>query len=334
MSAESAAAAASDPATTAALEVRLFVAGAWRMGGAGWLDVEDPATGRSAGRVALANADDVRAAIAAAQAAFDAWAITPAAERGAVLKRAAALLAERTPDVARTLALEAGKTQAEALAEIGRAVQTLAWNGEEAGRIEGRVIAGVAPGGQRLSVPAPVGVVAAFTAWNFPAVLAARKLGAILAAGCTAVLKAAEATPGTAAEVVRALADAGAPAGTVNLVFGDPARGLRAADRGPRGPRRHLHRLDQGRSHRRRASRRRPQARCARARWARAGDRRTPTPISSSRSPPRCRRSSVRPGSRASRPAAISSTSGSPTRSWSASPPRCRRCAPAPTSDR
>jgi succinate-semialdehyde dehydrogenase / glutarate-semialdehyde dehydrogenase len=206
-------------------EVRLFVAGAWRAGGAGWLDVENPAADRShpAGRVALADEDDVRAAIEAAQAAFDAWAATPAGERGAVLKRAAALLAERTPEVAATLALEAGKTQAEALAEIGRAVQTLAWNGEEAGRIEGRVIAGVVPGGQRLSVPTPVGVVAAFTAWNFPAVLAARKLGAILAAGCTAVLKAAEATPGTAAEVVRALADAGAPAGAVNLVFGDPA---------------------------------------------------------------------------------------------------------------
>jgi succinate-semialdehyde dehydrogenase/glutarate-semialdehyde dehydrogenase len=72
-------------------------------------------------------------------------------------------------------------------------------------------------------LPVPIGVVAAFAAWNFPAVLATRKLGAILAAGCTAVLKAAEATPGTAAEVVRALADAGAPPGVVNLVFGDPA---------------------------------------------------------------------------------------------------------------
>ena len=122
--------------------------------------------------------------------------------------------------MARVLAAESGKTLPEAAAEIGRAVETLAWNGEEAGRVEGRALPGKTPGAQRLSLPTPLGVVAAFTAWNFPAVLAARKLGAILAAGCTAVLKAAEATPGTAAEVVRALAEAGAP---VNLLFGDPA---------------------------------------------------------------------------------------------------------------
>ena len=141
-----------------------------------------------------------------------------------MLKRAAALLAERTRrDRGARSSREGGKTEAEARGELGRAVETLAWNGEEAGRIEGRVIAGRAPGSRRLSLPTPVGVVAAFTAWNFPAVLATRKLGAILAAGCTAVLKAAEATPATAAEVVRALADAGAPPGVVNLVFGDPA---------------------------------------------------------------------------------------------------------------
>ena len=96
-------------------------------------------------------------------------------------------------------------------------------------------------------MPEPLGVVAAFTAWNFPAVLAARKLGAALAAGCTVVLKAAEETPRTAAEVVRALADAGLPPGAVNLVFGDPPRGLRAPDRRAGGPRDHLHRLDRGR---------------------------------------------------------------------------------------
>ena len=71
-------------------------------------------------------------------------------------------------------------------------------------------------------VATPIGVVAAFTAWNFPAVLAARKLGAALAAGCPVVLKASEETPRTAAAIVAALEDAGLPAGTVNLVFGDP----------------------------------------------------------------------------------------------------------------
>jgi succinate-semialdehyde dehydrogenase/glutarate-semialdehyde dehydrogenase len=206
-----------------AFEVRLFVDGHRRAGGDGWLPVTDPSTAQEAGRVAAADQRDVREAVAAAHAAFPAWAGLPADERGAVLKRAAAILAERTPDVAAILCREGGKTEPEAHGELGRAVETLAWNGEEAGRVQGRVLAGKTASSRRLSVPAPVGVVAAFTAWNFPAVLATRKLGAILASGCTAVLKAAEATPGTAAAVVGALADGGAPPGVVNLLFGDPA---------------------------------------------------------------------------------------------------------------
>ena len=208
-------------AEPAPLDVRLFVAGAWRHGRAGSQPIVDPATERPAGTLALASPEDVQDAIDAAAAAFPAWAALPAAERGAVLKRAAGVLAERSDAVAATLAREGGKTAAEARGEIGRAVETLAWNGEEAGRVEGRVIPGRAAASRRLSLPTPLGVVAAFTAWNFPAVLATRKLGAILAAGCTAVLKAAEATPGTAAEVVAALDAAGAPPGAVNLVFGD-----------------------------------------------------------------------------------------------------------------
>ena len=205
-------------------DVRLLIGGEWRDGAGGRLDIVDPATARPAGTVALADAGDLDAALAAAQRAFPAWAATPGHDRGTILKRASALLQERAGDVAGALAVEGGKLPAEAAGEVGRAIETLQWNGEEAGRIEGRIIQGRAPGAQRLSAPAPLGVVAAFTAWNFPAVLAARKLGAALAAGCTVVLKAAEETPRTAAEVVRALADAGLPAGAVNLVFGDPPR--------------------------------------------------------------------------------------------------------------
>ncbi len=204
-------------------DVLLHVDGAWREGGAGWLPVTDPTTGEAVGRVALASDLEVDAAIRAADDAFGDWSALPADGRGVVLKRAALLLAERTDQVAAILAGESGKSDAEARGELGRAIETLAWNGEEAGRSEGRVLAGKAAGSHRLAIPTPVGVVAAFTAWNFPAVLASRKLGAILASGCTAVLKAAEATPGTAAEVVRAIVDAGAPPGVVNLVFGDPA---------------------------------------------------------------------------------------------------------------
>ncbi|MES1150494.1 MAG: aldehyde dehydrogenase family protein, partial [Dongia sp.] len=117
---------------------------------------------------------------------------------------------------------EQGKTLAESRGELTRAVETFLWNGEEAPRIEGTVVAGRMPGSTRRRVAAPLGVVAAFAAWNFPAVLAARKLGAALAAGCTVVLKAAEEAPYTAAAIVACLDEAGLPKGVVNLVFGDP----------------------------------------------------------------------------------------------------------------
>ena len=217
-----AAVAAAAPASIG--DVSLYIDGAWREGAGGRLDVINPATGERAGSVAVAAAGDLDDALAAAVRAFPGWAAMPPHERGGLLAAAARILADRTRTVAGALSVEAGKLPTEAAAELGRAAETLRWNGEEAGRIEGRVIAGRAAGSQRLSVPVPVGVVAAFAAWNFPAVLAARKLGAALAAGCTVVFKAAEEAPRTAAEIVRALADAGVPPGVVNLVFGDPAR--------------------------------------------------------------------------------------------------------------
>jgi succinate-semialdehyde dehydrogenase/glutarate-semialdehyde dehydrogenase len=204
------------------LDVRLFIDGSWQDGGDGSLAVRSPWTGLEVGSVALASRDDLDRAVAAAERAFPEWAAQTADSRGAILKRAADLLETRADEIARILAIEGGKTETEARGELARGIDTMRWNGEQAGRTEGRIYPGKTSGAQRLSIPTPVGAVAAFTAWNFPAVLATRKLGAILAAGCTVVLKAAEATPGTAAEIVRALADAGAPAGTVNLVFGDP----------------------------------------------------------------------------------------------------------------
>ncbi|HEY3147861.1 MAG TPA: aldehyde dehydrogenase family protein, partial [Dongiaceae bacterium] len=202
--------------------VKLFIDGAWRAGKAGEMPVIDPATEQANGAVSLASAADLDDAVAAAASARRAWGATPAAERGAILQRAASLLRERTQGIARDLTLEQGKTLAESAGELGRSIETLAWNGEEAGRIGGRSIPGRTANSSRTLVPSPIGVVAAFTAWNFPAVLVTRKLGAALAAGCPVVLKAAEEAPYTAAAIVQCLVDAGLPAGVVNLVFGDP----------------------------------------------------------------------------------------------------------------
>ncbi|MFE5027897.1 aldehyde dehydrogenase family protein [Streptomyces sp. NPDC056656] len=209
-----------EPTTTA--DIWLFIDGRYRNGGAGRRPIVDPGDGSRIGVVELADGTDVQDALDTASRAFPAWSRTLPAQRGAVLKRAAALLLSRADPVAGVLMREGGKTRAEARSEIGRAVETLVWNGEQAGRIEGRIIAGAADGSARYSIPTPLGVVAAFTASNFPAVLASRKLGGALAAGCTVVLKAAEGAPATAALIVQALVDAGLPDGVVNLVFGDP----------------------------------------------------------------------------------------------------------------
>lgn len=202
--------------------VHLFINGAWRVGQAGVVPVIDPATEQASGGVTLASREDLDAAIAAAVAVRGAWGATPAGERGAILIRAAALLKERAADIARSLTLEQGKTLTESMGEINRSIETLAWNGEEAGRAGASTLPGRARNSIRTLVPVPIGVVAAFAAWNFPAVLATRKLGAALAAGCPVILKAAEEAPYTAAAIVQCLADAGLPAGAVNLVFGDP----------------------------------------------------------------------------------------------------------------
>jgi succinate-semialdehyde dehydrogenase / glutarate-semialdehyde dehydrogenase len=203
---------------------RLFIGGNWCLGSAGTAEVIDPATEQATGAVTLAGPADLEAAIASAVAVRAGWASVPAGERGAILQRASALLKERGADVARALTLEQGKTLTESMGEINRAIETLAWNGDEAGQAGGKTMPGRARNSVRMLVPAPIGVVAAFAAWNFPAVLATRKLGAALAAGCPVILKAAEEAPYTAASIVQCLADAGVPAGAVNLVFGDPPK--------------------------------------------------------------------------------------------------------------
>ncbi len=202
--------------------VPLFIDGNWTPGSAGTRDVIDPATELPMGSVGLADPAQVDAALAAAERAASIWGAVSPTDRGAVLTRAAGLLRDRIDATAHLLTLEQGKTLAESRGEITRAIETLAWNGEEAPRIEGRIVAGRAAGTTRRRLPVPVGVVAAFAAWNFPAVLATRKLGAALAAGCPVILKAAEEAPYTAAVIVDCLAKAGIPAGAVNLLFGDP----------------------------------------------------------------------------------------------------------------
>ncbi len=202
----------------------LFVDGVWREGSASrTIDVINPATGLKIGTVARAEIADLEAAAAAAERGFALWRDTSAFERSKVIRRAADLLRERLEEVAKLLTLEQGKPLGEARAELQSSADILDWLAEEGRRTYGRLIPARSKAVQQLAIREPVGVVAAFTPWNFPVSQVVRKLGAALAAGCSIVLKAAEETPASPAALVQAFADAGLPAGVLNLVYGVPA---------------------------------------------------------------------------------------------------------------
>lgn len=201
---------------------RLFLDGEWTDGTSGRRQpVLNPATGRVIGEVPHASAADLDRAVAAAARAFPAWAALGAGGRGPILHRAEALIRERAAEIARIATLEQGKPVAESRAEVMRAAGTLSYYAEEARRAYGRIIPGD-PGTLLTVRHAPVGPVAAFVPWNFPAGGPLRKLSPALAAGCTLVIKCSEETPATACAIIRALEAAGLPPGVVNLVFGDP----------------------------------------------------------------------------------------------------------------
>jgi succinate-semialdehyde dehydrogenase / glutarate-semialdehyde dehydrogenase len=198
---------------------RLFIGGQWReAGSAARFDVKDPATGAVVGSVANADDADVQAAIDAAAAQFPEWRATLAIERSRLLHRAAELMRQRKDQIGAVMTAEQGKPLAEAIGEVVYAADFFDWFGGEAERIYGQVVPPAKPGRRVLVFRQPVGVCAAITPWNYPAATVTRKLGPAIAAGCTSILKPASATPLTAIEICRAIQDAGAPAGLVNLI--------------------------------------------------------------------------------------------------------------------
>jgi succinate-semialdehyde dehydrogenase/glutarate-semialdehyde dehydrogenase len=134
------------------------------------------------------------------------------------------LVRERAEAIARIMTQEQGKVLGEARVEVLVTADIIEWFAEEGRRAYGRIIPGRAKGTRQLVLQEPVGVVAAFTPWNFPTLTPARKIGAALAAGCSIIIKPSEETPGSCVELVRCFVDAGLPAGVVNMVFGVPAQ--------------------------------------------------------------------------------------------------------------
>ncbi|GAA1170463.1 NAD-dependent succinate-semialdehyde dehydrogenase [Pseudonocardia alaniniphila] len=203
---------------------QLFIGGEWRDASDGrTIDVLDPATEQVVATVPDASDADLDAVLAAADSGFDTWRRASPTQRSEVLARAASLLLERTEEIAAVLTQEQGKPLDEARAEVRQSAEQFSWFAGEAVRAYGRVLA-TEPGRRSWVERRPVGPVAAFTAWNFPASLPARKLAPAVAFGCSIVVCPAVEAPRTAMELVATLADAGVPDGVVNLITGEPPR--------------------------------------------------------------------------------------------------------------
>jgi succinate-semialdehyde dehydrogenase/glutarate-semialdehyde dehydrogenase len=205
------------------IAVDLYINGTWRPAAAGGtIRLIDPATEESVGTAAQATRADVEAAIDAAAAGFAAWRKVSPWERAKVVRKAAQLLAERAEAIARLLTIEVGKPLAQSRAELQMAVECVDWFADEARRIYGTSLPGRSAAQRFETRYEPVGPVAAFTAWNFPVVLQARKIAPALAAGCSVVCRPAEEGTAAVAELIKCFIDAGVPAGVVNLLSGAP----------------------------------------------------------------------------------------------------------------
>lgn len=205
-------------------EHRLLIAGQERPSRDGaTLKLISPVTELSIGSIAAATHHDLEEALSAADTGFAGWRSVSAWERGRILRKVAELIRERVEAIAAGITLETGKPLGEARGETLAAAEQFEWYAEEARRICGQVIPG-RTADQRMSVLyEPVGVCIALTAWNFPALLPARKLAAALAAGCSMIIKPAGEAPSAAFALAAACLDAGVPPQAVSVVTGDPA---------------------------------------------------------------------------------------------------------------
>ncbi len=202
------------------LKTDALIGGEWVAGPARF-DVADPATGLKLADVALLGAAETEAAIAAAARAWPVWRAKTAKERAAVLMKWFALLHQHADDLARIMTAEQGKPLAEARGEVIYGASFIDWFAEEAKRLYGETIPTTDNNKRYLVIKQPIGVCAAITPWNFPIAMITRKVAPALAAGCTVVIKPAEATPLSALAVTELAQRAGMPAGVLNVVTSD-----------------------------------------------------------------------------------------------------------------
>ena len=184
------------------------------------MNVIDPATEEIVGSVPRATHADLDRALAAAARAWREWREVDVWTRSAVLRRVADLMRQRLDEMALIMTEEQGKPLAEARGELNAAADQFDWYADEARRIYGRVVDAHSRAHRILVLREPVGPVAAFSPWNFPALLPARKVAPAVAAGCSIIVKPASEAPRTMLAIARACHDAGIPKGVVNVVTG------------------------------------------------------------------------------------------------------------------
>ena len=201
-----------------------FVSGQWKQGSGGdSLVVLNPATEDEIGRLPVADTKLLDEALEAAERGFQLWRRKLPLERAKLIHRIAELIRERADEIAATIMLEQGKPLSEGKAEANATAELIDWLAEETRRIYGRIVSSRMENSRVLVTHEPVGPVAAFSPWNFPCMMPARKIAHALAAGCSIVLKPAEETPGTAVLLGNICKDAGVPDDVVGIVFGYPS---------------------------------------------------------------------------------------------------------------
>ena len=204
------------------LRQQCYVDGKWiDADDGGSMPVVDPATGLAIGTAPMMGAAETKRAIDAANRALPAWRSRTAKERSAILRKWNDLMLANVDDLALILTTEQGKPLAEAKGEVTIGAAYVEWFSEEAKRVYGDVIPTIANDRRLVVVKEPVGVCAAITPWNFPCSMITRKVSPALAAGCTVVVKPAEATPYSAFALAELAQRAGFPPGVLNVITGD-----------------------------------------------------------------------------------------------------------------
>lgn len=200
----------------------LFIDGQWRLAKDGGVrEVFDPANEEVIGWLPAAGKDDLDAALLGAQQGLAIWRRTSPWERATILRRTADLIRGRLESIAKLMSIETGKPLAQSRGETSDAADQFDWYAGETQRLYGQTIEARVPEVRMHVRYEPVGVVAAFSAWNFPALLPSRKIAAALGAGCSVIVKPASEAAGSCMAIVKALHDAGLPPSVVNLVTGD-----------------------------------------------------------------------------------------------------------------